>query len=261
MATPNTPASASAAFDPALIGEPAKRLSQQLPLPLILGKMRVDVPEEDVISDPAHYPRPRDDVRTSLAQEIHDMGEYRLPALSRAAMMIELMARKMIKEDGLFHPCWDIRMNFSWNMSGRVEDGRETVRDFDARWAELIDTDPSVFHEACTRALAPYVDEFVDILEMDGALECSLDLSEPGRDTLILKSFKGESTGFRSRSDWSAHLRTLDDDALCDLWMSLRILDQDLSRKNRAEVMAGVLNDIRHEREVDWSDDVEALPF
>lgn len=259
MSTTLTPATTFP--EAAAVKDAGKRLSEQQPLPRVLGKMRIEVNDDDLISDPSLYLKPSDDIRTELAKSINSMAEYRLPKTSRAGMIVEMMAHKLASYNGQLYPSWDIRMDFNWNKSGSVLDGHETIRAHDERWKNLIESDPSIFHDACQRALSPFVDDYIDILDMEGMLEASLDLVEPGRDTLVMTSFKGEDMGFHSRSAWTDHLKSLADDDLCDLWMSVRVLDSDLSRKARAGIMADTYNDIRHAMEADWNDYVEALPF
>lgn len=238
-----------------------RRHAEQLPLPFLFQSLDVLVVEpEDVKKAPEAF-SPANDIRSELARALHDLNEYRLPATSRAGMIVELMARPLLKSGPQFYPSWDIRMDFSWNQTGRVAGGKETTPEHDEKWQELLGADSSIFHEACTRALSVWVDDYVDLLDMDGAFECSIDLAEPARDALVLKSFAGHDMGFASRSDWADHLKSLDDAALCDLWTALRVLDADLSRKERAQIMAHMYNEIRSEREVAWDLEVEDLSF
>lgn len=236
-------------------------LSRQEPLPQALAQMRLDIPDTEILEDPLNHLFPKDDIRSELAKIMHSFGEYRFPKASRSSMIVELMAHKMAEKDGQLYPSWDIRMNFKWNQSGKIADGREISPQNDEKWADLIENDPSIFHDACERALSPYIDDFVDILEQDGTLSASIDLLEPCRETLILTSFKSEALGFASRAVWTDHVKSLSDEDLCDLWMSVRVLDADFSKKSRAEIMAGIYNDIRHEKEEIWENDYEDLSF
>lgn len=216
---------------------------------------------------PAGAPRRLDgqtrspDIRPALAIALHAAGEYRLPRASRESMIIELMGRPLHRHHGICHPGWDIRMSFPWQQDGRDPKGLETSRDHDNRWLEAVRDDKSIFHRACENALSAWLDDDVDLLDMDGALECRFDLIEPGRDMLLLTDFAGQYMGFASRSAWIDHVRSLDDDQLGHLWMSLRVIDTDLSRQHRAEIMAAEYNRIRHEMEAEWDLDIESLSF
>src|SRR5690606_41687986 len=59
---------------------------------------------------------------------------------------LPILARSLHREGDAHFPGWDIRMNFSWNQSGRVRDGAEVSRDHDERWNELVDNDRSEEH-------------------------------------------------------------------------------------------------------------------
>lgn len=235
---------------------------EQLPLPLLFLEEAIfpsaPAPIEQILPQ---APAQKEDLRSELAIALDASGEYRLPRTSRAGMIVELMARSLHREGDTHFPGWDIRMNFSWNQSGRTRDGAEVSRDHDERWTELLENDPSIFHRACEKALTPWVEEHVDLLEMDGELECSFELMEPGRDTLLLKSFAGRVMEFAGRAQWAEFVKSLDDAQLAETWMAFRVLDADLSRKQRAELMAGEYNTIRQEMEADWDLEIDSLEF
>lgn len=237
------------------------RKPEQLPLPFLFPDVRLAEVEAKVVAAPVGPEQIKGDLRSALAIALDDMGEYRLPQTSRRGMMVELMARTLYREGEAFFPGWDIRMSFNWNQTGKVQGGLEVSREYDDRWNEVVEEDPSIFHRACEKALAPWVSDHVDLLDQDGGLECVFDLMEPGRDVLLIKEFAGKTMRMGDRSQWSSFVRSLDDQRLSDLWMAFRVLDADLSRRQRADIMASEYNAIRHEMEEEWDLEIEALEF
>lgn len=210
---------------------------------------------------PLREKRVIDDARSPLAIALHESEDYRLPATTLRGMTAELLARPMVSQDRDLYLSWDIRMNYRWRQDGRHDAGPENLRIHDARWRAHLDENPQIFHEACEKALSPWIDDDVDLLSLDGQLVCRFELRRPCLEDLVLTSFSGSSMAFRQRSDWADHLASLTPGAISDLWMATRILDTDLSRRQRADAMNYEYSLDRHELEADWSNEVDGLRF
>lgn len=202
-----------------------------------------------------------EDARSPLAIALHASEDYRLPATTLKGMTSELLARPMVSQDRNLYLSWDIRMNYRWRQDGHHEAGPETLRIHDARWRDHLEENPSIFHDACEKALAPWIEDDVDLLSLDGQLACRFELRKPCLEDLILTSFAGTQMAFRQRTDWADHLASLAPGAIADLWMATRILDTDLSRRQRADAMNYEYSLIRHDLEVEWSSEVDGLRF
>lgn len=205
-------------------------------------------------------PRVVPDNRPEIAIMLDASGDYALPKTTAKGMAVELLSRYLHEDVNGFVPGWNIKMDFSWDKSGVSKSGHETDVQFDEAWADLIENDPTIFENACARALDPWVSDYVDLLECDGEMLCDIILSDTA-DHLLLKSMSGISLAFETRNDWTRFVMALDEDSLAKLWTACRVLDADLSRKERGIVMAATYSEIRLEKEQTWGYEVEDLSF
>lgn len=208
----------------------------------------------------AEAPRVMPDNRPEIAVMLHASGDYSLPKTTAKGMAVELLSRYLHEDENGLLPGWNIKMNFAWDTSGISKCGKETQIEYDEAWNELVASDDSIFEEACARALDPWISDYVDLLECDGEMLCDIILSDTS-DHLLLKSMSGMDLAFKTRNDWTRFVMSLDEDNLAKLWTACRVLDADLSRKERAIVMAATYSEIRVEKEQEWGLEVEALPF
>lgn len=237
--------------------------------PLFYAPRPAPVIFEPVIVEPAAIEpevkrRDRNDFvdnRPEVAKSLHESGEYNIPKASRRGMIADLASRPLYTEGGHVYLGWNIRMDFPWNKTGHVRDAHDVSPDCDQLWEDAIKNDPTIFHRACENALKPWVTNEVDVLEMDGAMLCDLHLKDLGRDALLLKSFAGEPIRVTRRDEWRQYLDARTDSEIGNLWVATRVLDADLSKPQRAEIMADEYNTIRHEMEEEWNAEVEHLPF
>ena len=206
------------------------------------------------------YREPERDNRDDFLRGIHEEGMYSLPFTTRAGMMREILIHPTIRRGGELHLSWDVRMDHAWDRSGRIVNGEELCPSMDGRWKRKLAEDPSILRRALEAVLEGYFDPEFAPLEMDDA-KTEIEQSH-GEDELFLKSFNGASMGFASHSELRARLNVLTDRALMTFWAAVRVLDADLGRRTRTLMVQEQLNQMRHEIEQAWLDEVdEELSF
>ena len=196
--------------------------------------------------------KPEDrDLRDDFIRGIHANGDYRLPRMSRTGMINEIMTHPTSPARSGRTLSWDIRMNFRWDETGRIEGGEEIDSQFDQRWQREVSVNEGIFRRATETALAPYLVSDFSVLDLDDA-GCELDTDGANHGFLVMRSFRGASMAFETPTEFNTKLRSLPDSDLLALWATVRVLDQDLSRKSRTHEMRMVYNDIRAEMEAEW---------
>lgn len=200
------------------------------------------------------------DNRPEIAVLLHASRDYALPKTTAKGMKVELLCRYLHEDINGFTLGWDIKMNYPWDKTGTGRTGSETQIEYDEQWLDLVQSDETVFEDACARALEPWIADYVDLLECDGEMLCDIILSDTA-DHLLLKSMSGLDLTFKSRNEWTRLVMSLDDENIGKLWTACRVLDADLSRKERAITMAATYHSIRVEKEQAWAVEVEALSF
>jgi len=202
-----------------------------------------------------------DDLRPVIAIAVDGLENYSFPPTSRMGMIAEILSRPLSTErDGIFMS-WNIRMDFAWNKSGRVAGGPEVLPEHDARWRKEVKDDQGIFQQACENALMPWLRDSVDLLECEGEMLCGFTVSSRPHDHLLLSSFRDRPMAFESRRAFEDKIISLDDDTLASLWTACRVVDCDLSRRARSDIMAHEYAKIRAIREQDWAYEVDALEF
>jgi len=195
------------------------------------------------------------DIRCSPVRDFHDSGEYDLPARSRKAMINEIIMRPCVEIGGKSYLSWNVRMDFAWDRSCRGS-GIEFTSDLDGKWAKAMKGNHDLLLGACEKAIAPYLDEPFDALGL-GDAACDLALAGQGYDKLAIQTFSGRSMGFASVRELRESLDVLDDDTLSIFWATTRILDKDLGRQARAELVVDQLSLVREKLESEWLIEVE----
>lgn len=192
------------------------------------------------------------DLRDEFMRGIDEMGAYRLPYASRRTIINELLLHPASDTRNGQCLSWNVSMaGYSWNKSGHVEDGEETHAGLDQKWERALRKDPTIVVSATDRFLTPYVRDSFSALEMENA-ESSLDVVGIEDDRVVLREFNGASMEFTCRRDLRAKLEEMSDEGLASIWATVRVLDHDLSRAERAHQVALELNTARAELEVEW---------
>lgn len=198
-----------------------------------------------------------EDNRSALIREIAEYGEFSLPATSRQGMINELMMRQSIQTREGRVISWNLSMNFAWDRSGRCEGGEELSPAYDRRWDRVLKQDPEVLRAACDKAIAPYMASDFSVLELGEGAIADLAMGGDDENTMMLKSFGGRSMVFKNFSDMRSKLSELENEDLCNLWATSRVLDQEFSRKERAMSVAVELNEARAKLELEWECEAE----
>jgi len=160
---------------------------------------------------------------------------YLFPPMDRDGMEAEICRHLMFVDpnDPWRHIGWDIRMNMGWNRTGRLKGGTPMSSRHDADWRHTVENDKSVIEDAASRALAPYISGPTSILDME-AFPCEFELAGKNNGFLILRKFCGFHMGVTQ--DWSIadRILKLSDDRLEALWVTCRVLDEDLNPEHDA---------------------------
>lgn len=200
------------------------------------------------------------DIRPAVLREVHADRElpYTFPPASRAAIIADLAAHTLFKTgDDRDMLAWDVRMNFAWNRSGRIE-GQDAVDDrFDSRWAKESGNASDIFAQACETALKPYLAEPFKVLDLDDSLPIELDVMGGRGGFVVLKSVNGTALRGKGPQGLATALDALDDQTLTQVWAATRILDVDFSRSVRKEIMTDLLHDARLAQEIEWGEEIE----
>lgn len=192
------------------------------------------------------------DDRTDFLRALHESGDYNLPPTSRDGMIKELMMRQSQEVRGKRMLSWDVGMNYDWDRSGHVEGGEDLGANFDRQWAQEMEANPSILRTACDRAVAPYVAPGFNVLELGESASCELNIGGAGDKYLMLGSFAGQDMSFATFRELREKLSSMETSELVDLWATVRVLDKDLNRQNRAHDVAWELNAIRASLEEEW---------
>jgi hypothetical protein len=199
-----------------------------------------------------------DDNRDDLLKSLDGADVYRFPRASRREMIEQILGRKVwVEAAGLRHIGWDVRMNFKWDSSGRVDGGEELCASQDERWQDALDENDAILRRAAEAAMEPYLDPEFRILGGDEEMACQLEVVGANHGFVLMRSMAGRDMGFADAASARAALEDLDDAEVRDLWAACRVLDVDFSRANRVFEMSWHLNAIRAEMEADWLEELE----
>ena len=198
-----------------------------------------------------------EDNRSAIIREIAELGEFTLPATSRQGMINELMMHQSIKTRKGRMISWNLSMDFPWDRSGHYADGEELNRSYDRRWEAVMQADPEILQAACDKAIAPYMVDGFNVLELGEGAAAELVMGGEGENTMMLEAFSGRPMVFASFRDMNATLSSLDNETLCDLWATSRVLDQEFSRRERAMNIIIELNRVRAKLELEWECETE----
>lgn len=199
---------------------------------------------------------PQIDIRSEFLNILDQDADvpYQFPQTTRDKAISEIMARERFsRDDGKFHLACDVRMNFTWNKSGVIEGGNEVSSEYDKAWAHYYKSTPAVFERACETVLAPFLSLDFSVLDLGEEAVCHLDVMGPNAGHLVIKEFAERSMVFSSDAELRSCLEDMPVEDLANLWATLRVIDVDLSRPERARMLALEINELRSEIEEEWS--------
>lgn len=198
------------------------------------------------------------DNRDDFLKGLDGVEGYRFPRTTREGMISEILGHATWTDiSGRKLLAWDIRMNFPWDKSGRVDGGEELCRSQDARWKKAIEGNSKAFRKACEKTLEPFLDSNFRVLDGDDDMICNLDVAGSHGGWLVLRSLGGQDLRMASQTDFAAFLATASDTVIRNIWATLRALNVDLSRKNRVQMMSWTLNQMRAEMEAVWLEELD----
>lgn len=191
---------------------------------------------------------PEKDTRSEFVRALSEDPEvpYTFPANGREGMTEEICRHLMFIERGGLknHIAWDIRMNFSWNRTGRIRGGTPVDGGHDYNWRHMVETEPDVTRMAASEALAPYLESACFVLDME-EFPCRFELAGRNKGFLTLKTFCGNHMSATRDVSIEDRLLRLNDAQLEGLWVVCRVLDEDLSRENRTQEMSHQMHLLR----------------
>ncbi len=163
---------------------------------------------------------------------------YKFPPSSRDSMIEEICRHLMyVENNGLRSQIgWDIRMNMNWNRTGRIKGAEPMNSDQDFNWRHNVEQEADVTQIALRNAMLPYTNGVTCILEME---EFPCEFAQVGRKGgfLVLRKFCDLHMSATRDISMFDRLMRLNDDQLEGLWVTCRVLDQDLSREERMRTM------------------------
>lgn len=184
---------------------------------------------------------------------------YSFPRASRDAMIAEILSHETYRpaRNGKELLAWDIRMNFRWNASGVVEGGADVDAAYDKRWSAAVADDPQIFERVCENAVSVYVSSPFSAFEREDRALADLDIAGGNGGFMVLKGIAGRPLEFNGLSDLHEQLGAFSDGEIMDLWVCLRTLDVDLSRKNRAFDVEMGMHEERLALEQEWMNEID----
>lgn len=185
---------------------------------------------------------------------------YKFPPSTRDSMVEEICRHFMfIESNGLSsHIAWDIRMNMNWNRTGRIKGEAPMNPDHDFNWRHNVEQEPEVIQAALSSAISPYTQRPSYILEME---QFPCEFSQVGKKGgfLVLRKFCDLHMSATRDVSMFDRLMRLKDDQLEWLWVTCRVLDQDLSREERMRTMEYEMHLQRKEFEEGARSDARAM--
>lgn len=192
------------------------------------------------------------DLRDEFLKLIDATGDYKIPFVNRRTAINEILLHATTPTRGGRCLSWNVSMDgFDWDRSGVISDGNELHHAYNDAWNDELVARPELIEQAVEAFLTPYVKDSFNALEQDGA-RSALDLAGDQFDAVVLREFNGRGMEFSSHRDLRKTLDAMDDLELCKIWSTMRVLDSDLSRSERAMGVGRELNEIRAGREDVW---------
>lgn len=183
---------------------------------------------------------PEADSRSAFIRALSEDPDvpYKFPPSTRDSMVEEICRHFMyVENNGLrSHIGWDIRMNMNWNRTGRIKGETPMNPEHDFNWRHNVEQEPEVTQRALDSAMTPYTNGATCILDMD---EFPCEFAQVGSKGgfLVLRKFCGLHMSATRDVSMFDRLMRLNDDQLEGLWVTCRVLDQDLSRQERMRTM------------------------
>lgn len=182
----------------------------------------------------------RNDIRSDLLRDLDENPEvpYSFPAIDRQGIEAEICSHLLFTERNgrRSHIAWDIRMNMSWNRTGRIRNGTyiDPVTDHD--WNQLILDDPDIIKLACTQAIADYTRGRTTILDME-EYPCEFRRIGSKKGFLIIENFAGHFLFATPDISIPERLVRLNDKEIEALWAITKVMDYETSRQMRIAEM------------------------
>jgi hypothetical protein len=196
------------------------------------------------------------DIRSAFSKELHEDSDlaYSFPKTDKMKAVLDIFSQKTF-EDHNGNICfgWKIDSKDETVLLGRSSDGLEVSEHLDAKWLTALKEKPEILSTVAESIVKPYFETGYSIFELGEASSCDFDLVGDDQNCLILKSFAGDTLSFDSRENMVKHIMSLSVENLERLWMSLRVLNSDLSPKEMAFSLSYELNMIRHDMETEWA--------
>lgn len=198
------------------------------------------------------------DYREPYLRALNDLGEYALPLASRDGMLRDIMMRasQINTETGRRFLTWSLHMDFPFDRTGRLEAGGQDVDDkYNNRWNTTLKSKPEIMQEVVASAFSLYTEPSFSAFDMGEEWQCTLQMTDTP--SLQLMKWRGKDMGFSTFPELRSKLLEFDRKDLNGIWATVRCLDKDLNRVNRAADVQPFLNNKRVELETEWSMDLE----
>lgn len=193
-------------------------------------------------------PAPQSDARSELFRVMSDDPDtpYMFPPMSHDEMAEEICRHTTFVDIGGIRSriCWDIRMNFTWNRTGRLRNATRMSDDYDRDWRYEVEENPAILENAKNSALLQYLAPDCIILDLE-EYPCQFGLAGENKGFLTLERFAGNSMSATRDIDLAGRILRLRDDELEALWAILRVMDLETSVEHRREVMEWNMHELR----------------
>lgn len=191
---------------------------------------------------------PEKDCRSTFLKELSDDPDvpYVFPPSSIDMMRTEICRHLFfVAKNGLKSElAWDIRMNITWNRTGRVIGMPAVQAENDLNWRHEVSAGSEILAEACRAALEPYLSGPVEILDMEG-YPAEFGLAGKNKGFLVLRKFAGHHMSITRDMTMADRLTKLRDDQLEALWACVKVMDVETSEENRARQMELEMHHLR----------------
>lgn len=180
------------------------------------------------------------DIRSDLLRDLDEDPEvpYSFPAIDRQGIEAEICSHLLFTERNgrRSHIAWDIRMNMSWNRTGRIRGGTYIDPITDHDWNQLLEDDPEIIKLACKKAIAEYTSGRTAILDME-EYPCEFRRIGNNMGFLIIDNFAGHFLFATPDISIPERLARLTDREIGALWAVVRVMDFETSRQMRITEM------------------------
>lgn len=185
-------------------------------------------------------PTAKSDARSDFFRDLSENPDvpYEFPAMSLEQMSDEICRHPTFVENGGISAriCWDIRLNFSWNRTGRVKDGPQMSDAYDLYWRHEVSENPLILERAKNGALSEFLKPDAIVLGLE-EFPCTFSLAGSKKGFLTLDRFAGCSMCATRDIDIAGRILRLRDNELEALWAILRVMDVETEEQHRRHTM------------------------